>query len=291
VIPPDDHTEMDDEGRLREIDLLARRGEALAAEIRRRELLEAELLHALASERVARAEAENAARAKAEFLAVMSHELRTPLNAIGGYIQLIELGVHGAVTEAQRAALARVQQSQRHLLSLINQVLDLARIDQGHMDYVIDTLPVSSVVTDVCAMVAPLLEPKRLTCDVSDLTAARSESVVFVRADRDKMQQILLNLLSNAIKFTPDGGTITVDAFVTDVPPVAHIRVRDTGVGIAADDLERIFAPFVQVATRTIGSGLGLAISRSLARGMGGNVTVKSTVGEGSTFTLSLPRA
>jgi signal transduction histidine kinase len=291
VIPTGDYTLAGDEGLLREIGLLEQRAEALTAEIRRREALEAELVSALARERAARVEAEVAARAKGDFLAVMSHELRTPLNAIGGYVQLIELGVHGALTDGQRAALGRVQQSQRILLSLINQVLDLARIDQGHMEYAIDTIPVSSVVSDVCAMVAPLLQSKQLTCDVNGSLAATSVSPVLVRADRDKLQQILLNLLSNAIKFTPDGGDITVDATVTDAPPVVDIRVRDTGVGIAPEDAARIFAPFVQVAAKGGGTGLGLAISRSLARDMGGDLTVESTVGSGSTFTLSLPRA
>jgi signal transduction histidine kinase len=291
VTTPGDDTQADDEGRLREIRVLEQRVEALTAEIRRREALEAELVSALTRERAARVEADVAARAKGDFLAVMSHELRTPLNAIGGYVQLIELGVHGALTDEQRAALARVQQSQRHLLSLINRVLDLARIDQGHMEYTIATIPVSSAVSDVCAMVAPLLQSKRLTCDVNGSLAATSASVVSVRADRDKLQQILLNLLSNAIKFTPEGGDITVDAIVTDASPVVHIRVRDTGVGMSPEDAARIFAPFVQVAAKGGGSGLGLTISRSLARDMGGDLTVVSTVGHGSTFTLSLPRA
>lgn len=289
VIPTEDYTQADDEGRLREISRLQQRAEALSVEVARREALEGKLLDALAREQTARAEAETAARAKGDFLAMMSHELRTPLNAIGGYVQLLELGVHGELTEGQRGALARVQRSQRHLLSLINQVLDLARTEQRHMEYVIEAVSVSSVVAEICSMVEPLLQPKRLTCDISGTLAAGPASPLLVRADGEKMQQILLNLLSNAIKFTPDGGQIAIDAIVTESPAVAHIRVRDTGVGIPPESLERIFAPFVQVSGNGEGSGLGLAISRSFARGMGGDLTVDSTVGEGSTFTLSLP--
>jgi signal transduction histidine kinase len=282
---------VDDEARLFEIGRLQRLAEALAAEVGRREAVEAGLVDALARETAARHDAEVAARAKGDFLAVMSHELRTPLNAIGGYVQLIQLGVHGPLTEGQRDALARVQLSQRHLLTLINQVLDLARIEQGRMEYAVDTIPLSAVVVELCSMVEPLLHAKRLTCDVDGILAPGRTSAVVVRADRAKVQQILLNLLSNAIKFTDAGGVITIEAAVADTPPVAHIRVRDTGIGLTPEAAKGIFAPFVQVAAQGEGSGLGLTISRSLARGMGGDLTVESTVGRGSTFTLSLPLA
>jgi signal transduction histidine kinase len=294
VIPTEGYTQADDPARLLEISRLQQQAAALKTEIARREALERRLLDVLERERVARAEAESAVRAKSDFLAVMSHELRTPLNAIGGYVQLVEMGVHGTVTDAQRDALARVQRSQRHLLGLIDQVLNLARIERGQMEYRLEAVPLVPLCTDVCAIVESLLVPKRLTCETALSPDSAGASIV-VRADREKLQQIMLNLLSNAIKFTPAGGRITISVTPDAAPPaMVHIRVRDTGVGIPPESLERIFEPFVQVVTprgiQREGAGLGLAISRDLARGMGGDLTVSSTVGDGAIFTLTLPR-
>jgi PAS domain S-box-containing protein len=233
-------------------------------------------------------------RAKSEFLAVMSHELRTPLNAIGGHIQLIEMEVHGPVTDAQRDALGRVQRSQRHLLSLINDVLNLARIETGHVDYEIGEVPLEAAIAEVKAMVEPLLSAGRLQCELAGSPYAADPPIV-VRADREKLQQILFNLLSNAIKFTPAGGRITVEAVATDGEPMATIKVTDSGDGIPAAKLESIFEPFVQLdrrpASPASGLGLGLSISRDLARGMGGDLCAASEPGNGATFVLSLPRA
>jgi PAS domain S-box-containing protein len=237
-----------------------------------------------------RAAAEEANQAKSTFLAVMSHELRTPLNAIGGYIQLLEMGIHGPVTDAQRDTLERVDRSQRHLLRLINEVLNLARIEAGHVEYAIADVPVEEVVAAVAPMVEPQLVRKGVGFAVEvgpDLT---------VRADREKVEQILLNLMSNAVKFTPGGGQVRVEA--TRSPDDGNqllLRVRDTGIGIPPEKVNAVFEPFVQVdASRTRGqegTGLGLAISRDLARGMNGELTAKSEVGKGSTFTLRLPLA
>ena len=236
----------------------------------------------------------HANRAKSEFLAVMSHELRTPLNAIGGHIQLIEMEVHGPVTDAQRDALSRVQRSQRHLLSLINDVLNLARIETGHVDYEIGEVPLEAAVAEVKAMVEPLLSAKQLQCELAGSPYAPDPPIV-VRADREKLQQILFNLLSNAIKFTPAGGRITVEAGATDGEPIATVKVTDNGDGIPAAKLESIFEPFVQLGARPAsmagGLGLGLSISRDLARGMGGDLSAASEPGNGATFTLSLPRS
>jgi PAS domain S-box-containing protein len=247
----------------------------------------------LALEQAARADAEAASRAKSEFLAVMSHELRTPLNAIGGYVQLIEMGVHGSVNEAQRAALGRVQRSQRHLLALINDLLNLARVESGRVDYALEEIPLAPLLADVTAMVEPLLWRDALTCEVA---ADDGGAALAVLADREKLQQILLNLLSNAGKFTPAGGHVTVRAEASgDAPDQVRIQVRDTGIGIPVGKLESIFEPFVQLAVRPAnaqgGVGLGLAISRDLARGMGGELTAASAPREGATFTLTLPRA
>jgi signal transduction histidine kinase len=220
----------------------------------------------------------------------MSHELRTPLNAIQGHAQLMELGLHGPVTDAQRTALDRVQRAQRHLLGLINDVLTYARIEGGRVEY--DLAPVAAA--DVVADVVPLLEPQFRAKAIALETRLPGAPVV-ARADREKFAQILLNLLSNAAKFTGEGGRVTVEVPPADGASEARVRVRDTGVGIAADKLEAIFEPFVQVrapyAPAAGGTGLGLAISRDLARGMGGDLTAESTPGEGSTFTLTLPRA
>ncbi|HEX2717848.1 MAG TPA: PAS domain-containing protein [Gemmatimonadaceae bacterium] len=235
----------------------------------------------------ARIAAEEANRAKAEFLATMSHELRTPLNAIGGYAELIELGIHGPVTEPQREALARIQASQRHLLGLINDVLNYTRVEAGAVRYDIERAPVMEALIACEALTAPQMRAKQLT-----FHQAHADPSLAVTADREKLRQILLNLLSNATKFTDAGGTI--EARVMEAGAVVTIEVEDTGRGIAPDQMERIFEPFVQVDARFTrteqGVGLGLAISRDLARGMGGDLVAASKVGVGSTFRLSLPR-
>ena len=268
---------------------------------RRVEGLLADSERARAEAEAARRDADAANRAKGEFLAVMSHELRTPLNAIGGYAELIELGIHGPVTEAQRAALARIQASQRHLLGLIAGVLDYSRVEAGAVVYRLADVSVAEAVAEAEALVAPQLRAKGLGYAWSGAPPG-----LRVRADREKLQQILLNLLGNAIKFTDARGgapgRVEVSCATDDraegprasPPGCVAIRVRDTGAGIDPELLERVFEPFVQADQRltrpNAGVGLGLAISRDLARGMGGDLTVESTVGAGSTFTLVLPR-
>jgi PAS domain S-box-containing protein len=244
----------------------------------------------LAVAEAARAEAERANRAKAEFLATMSHELRTPLNAIGGYAELIELGVHGPVTAAQAQALARIQTSQRHLLGLINEVLNYTRVEAGVVQYELERVPVAEAIATCEALTAPQMRAKRIAFHADPEGCGAS---VAARADREKLQQIMLNLLSNATKFTDPGGSIAVRCTVDGQAVALH--VTDTGHGIPAERLESVFEPFVQVDARLTrtqeGVGLGLAISRDLARGMGGELSVESEVGVGSTFTLTLPRA
>lgn len=236
----------------------------------------------------ARVAAEEANRAKSEFLAVMSHELRTPLNAIGGYADLIEMGIHGPVTDAQRSSLIRIQQSQRHLLGLINEVLNHTRIERGSVHYNLVALPVRTAMKLAAALITPQAESKGLRVEQT-----ASPRDVEVLADPEKLRQVLLNLLTNAIKFTERGGTITT-GWKRAGNRVA-INIGDTGIGIEPEKLETIFEPFVQVnqmLTRpNEGIGLGLAISRDLARGMGGDLVVASKAGSGSTFTLILPVA
>ena len=255
----------------------------------------------LAAERVARAEAEQqraeavaASRAKGEFLAVMSHELRTPLNAISGHVQLLEMELHGPLTDAQRDALARVQRAQRHLLSLINDVLNFAKLEAGKVEYDVREVDLSSLIADVAPMIEPQVGAKGLTYEVRPPAGG-----CLAWADSDKLRQILLNLLANAVKFTTKGGRITLGvATRRETPDVVYLRVEDTGIGISRAQQATIFDPFVQVFRAGSregeggagGVGLGLAISRDLARGMGGDLRVRSTEGAGSTFTVTLRR-
>ena len=235
-----------------------------------------------------RREAQDANRAKSEFLAVMSHELRTPLNAIDGYAELMEMGIRGPLTKEQQHDLVRIRKSQRHLLGLINGVLNYARVEAGALHYEITDVRLDSVLATCEALVAPQVHAKRLT-----LTYENLQRAVLVRADEEKLQQIVINLLGNAIKFTEPDGRIVLGCKAS--AEEIRISVADTGCGISAEQVQRVFEPFVQVdsqLTRTKeGVGLGLAISRDLARGMGGDLTLESTLGVGSTFTLTLPRA
>ncbi len=236
---------------------------------------------------LARAQAEEASHSKSQFLATMSHELRTPLNAIAGHVQLLDMEVHGPVNAVQRDALARVARAQRHLLGLINDVLNFARIEAGKVEYNIEVLDLKDVIADVVAMVEPQFVSKNLTLDVS------LPGGVNVQADAEKLRQVLLNLLSNASKFTPSPGRVTIGW--EEAPDVILVTVSDTGVGIGHEKLDAVFEPFVQLnvaySRPAEGTGLGLAISRELARGMGGDLTLESEPGRGSVFTVVLPRA
>lgn len=247
------------------------------------------------AERDARQHADEANRAKSQFLATMSHELRTPLNAISGHVSLVLEEIHGPVTEEQRGALTRVMLAQEHLLGLINDVLSFARLEGGRVEYHVEPIDVTEVISSVHPLVEPQMTAKGISLVVN--TPAEPHAVM-VCADRDKLAQILINLLSNATKFTDTGGTVTVGLQTSpghNNRRHAVINVDDTGIGIPPDKLDSIFDPFVQVRpelTRTRdGTGLGLAISRDLARGMGGDLHVESEVGKGSSFTVRLPLA
>lgn len=248
-----------------------------------------QLEEALSAAEEARNSAIEANRVKSEFLATMSHELRTPLNAIGGYSQLLALGIHGPVTPGQIETLRRIDRSQRHLLGLINDILNLARLEAGRLDYKVKDVDVEEMMRDVSPMIEPQLQTKGIRYIV------RVPPGVCVRADGDKLQQIILNLLSNAVKFTDPGGTITVETSMDPVERIVQISVSDTGRGIPPEKLDNIFEPFIQVDashSRTEqGAGLGLTISRDLARGMGGDIKVSSKVGSGSTFVVSVAAA
>ena len=224
-----------------------------------------------------------ASEAKSAFLATMSHELRTPLNAIIGYESLLEEGIAGSLNESQRAQLSRIKASADHLLQLIDEILTFSRLEADREIVQRADAALRPIVEEAVTMVKPMAEAKGLTLR-ADVVDAR------LFTDAGKVRQIVLNLLSNAVKFS-DSGEITVRARVTD--DQAEISITDTGIGIAPENLERIFEAFWQVeqssTRRAGGTGLGLSVSRSLARLLGGEVNVESKVDEGSSFTLTIP--
>ncbi len=236
----------------------------------------------------ARQVAEGANAAKTQFLAVMSHELRTPLNAIGGYSELILMGLRGPLTPDQRADLERIQRSQRNLLSLINDILNYAKLDAGRVEFSMASVQLHPILLELEPLITPQLRARKLAYEYQGC-----DESLCVWADPEKVRQILLNLLSNAIKFTEAEGRITIACNVEGTN--AEVIVTDTGLGIPDDKLASIFEPFVQLERKLTssnheGTGLGLAISRDLARGMGGELAVESKVGDGSVFRLTLPR-
>ncbi len=261
----------------------------LIATVLQRHRAEAEREELLARTLAAQAEAERAARSKSDFLAVMSHELRTPLGSISGYVDLLEMGVHGPLTDIQHTDLAHIRRCQQFLLGLINNVLAYMKLESGHVTYDITSVPVDDLAASVEELIRPQMDARSLRYE------RRIPGDDFrVRADRGKLEQIVLNLLSNATKFTEPGGTVELEC--AKEARTATIRVRDTGCGIPQEQLERVFDPYVQVTDAAAaprragqGTGLGLAISRDLARGMGGDIRVESRLGGGSTFTVYLP--
>jgi signal transduction histidine kinase len=245
---------------------------------------EAELAELLRRVEMARDAAMEAGAAKTHFLANMSHELRTPLNAIIGFTRIVSRD-SDALPERQADNLSKVLVSAEHLLALIDEILDLSRIEAGELTLDISETSVTEVLREVTDSLEPLVERPRVQLVVDADTALPR-----VVTDRDKLKQILLNLVSNAVKYT-DGGTIAVRAAAVDGR--LRVDVSDTGVGIPAEELGRIFDEFHQadgaISPSRPGTGLGLTISRRLARALGGDVTVESTPGVGSTFTLDLP--
>jgi signal transduction histidine kinase len=227
-------------------------------------------------------------RAKVQFLAIMSHELRTPLNVIAGYVQLLEMGIRGPVNDQQRADLQRIAKSQQYLTRLVGDVLDFARMEVGHLRVSVDDVPLADALDAADALIAPQARASGLAYEYR-----RPSRSLVVRADRERLEQVVLNLLSNAVKFTPAGGRVMLDCATRGGKVV--VRVRDTGRGIPAELQSTIFEPFTQVDgsyTRAVGgAGLGLAISRELSRAMGAELTVESAPGRGSTFALRLEHA
>jgi PAS domain S-box-containing protein len=234
-------------------------------------------------------EVEQASAAKSQFLANMSHEFRTPLNAILGYTSMLLKGVAGELTPHQRRNLERVDSNAHHLLAIINDILDISRIEAGKMPLTVTDFAVRDLITEVLAEVEPIIARSRLS-----VTTHLPDDVPVITSDRQKVKQIVINFLTNALKFTSQGSVDVTVRYVT-ADDVLTLGVSDTGIGIAPDDQERIFEDFRQAdnsPTREYtGAGLGLAICRRLASMLEGSIGLVSELGRGSTFTLRIPRA
>ncbi|MFP4124190.1 MAG: PAS domain S-box protein [Coleofasciculus sp.] len=282
-----------------EIELLVSLATQLAIAIKQSQLYE-QLRHNNDILATTNAELAHATRLKDEFLANMSHELRTPLNAILGLSESLQEEVYGEITEKQRKSLATIEKSGRHLLELINDILDLAKIESGKLELNLTPVSISQLCDASLSLIKPLALDKNIT-----LTGNIAEGLGTILGDERRLQQVLINLLSNAVKFTPEGGQITVEiykdtecrdvaCYVSTFPgDILYISVSDTGIGIAKEHLEKLFQSFVQIDSSLSrhhqGTGLGLALVRRIVELHGGWVTVESELGKGSCFTVRLP--
>jgi len=276
---------------------------AVGALARQRDLLASEVEERTRSLRTAIEELRLASDAKTDFLANVSHELRTPLTAILGFIEILAGGIDGPLNPDQARDLETVRLSSRHLLELIDDLIDIASIESGRIQLQVGPVGVEEVVHDAIEAIRPLADAKGIDLGVGPSAGQSDDGRILVAADRGRLREIVLNLLSNAVKFTEPPGAVTVSVELeqpdgragpdpTTPGAVVAITVRDTGPGIAPADQERIFEKFVRIAaTATPGTGLGLPISRELARLHGGDVTVESGAGSGSAFTVRLPLA
>ncbi|MDX1419215.1 MAG: HAMP domain-containing sensor histidine kinase [Rubricoccaceae bacterium] len=255
--------------------------DAVVVPMRRRNQFESELLQAKHA-------AEEASRARARFLSVLSHDLRAPLSAINLAAHMLAEEALGPVTDAQRRDLDRIRESSAYVLRLVTDLLNFSRVDAGRVTVRVR----ATALSDVLDRATDIVEPLAAEAGVAFIRTPQAATGA-VLADPERLQQVLLNLLTNAVKFTDPGGHIRVETEETD--DLVRLHVRDTGRGIAPEEIERVFEPFVQLAqpddAPRDGAGLGLAISRELVRAMGGDLTVESVLGEGSSFTIALPAA
>jgi len=264
---------------------LTRHVDERTAELRRAVELQEQTARAA---EIAREAAERANREKTELIAIVSHELRTPLAAIGGYTELLALDLRGELNPAQRADISRIQEAQAHILRLVDDLVGYSKLETGRLRFEIGDVIVRDAISAVVLLIRPQADAKGITLEV----ASTDTGIAVARADDERLRQIVLNLLSNAVKFTPLGGHVSIIAS-EDETNVA-IRIRDNGIGIPPEKLEVIFEPYVQLnapRSSSSGWGLGLAISRELARAMGGDLTASSSPGDGTAFTLTLPRS
>jgi signal transduction histidine kinase len=229
--------------------------------------------------------AQDADKIKSAFLATMSHELRTPLNSIIGFTGIILQELPGPINEEQHKQLALVQKSARHLLSLINDVLDISKIEAGQMELSCTYFDLGATLDKVMGLVSPLAEKKEIT-----LSMSIAPEIDRIYSDGRRLEQVVLNLLSNAVKFTEEGG-VKLKCYLESNQCV--ISVSDTGIGMAEDEMENLFIPFSQIDTglsrRYEGTGLGLSICKKIIELMGGTISVVSNVGHGSEFTIRFP--
>jgi signal transduction histidine kinase len=245
-----------------------------------------------------------ASDAKTDFLANVSHELRTPLTSILGFVEILASGMDGPVNDEQARDLETVRVSSRHLLELIDDLIDIASIESGRIQLQVGPVAVEEVLNDAVETIRPLADAKGVVLEIAEAVDRADDRPIFVAADRGRLREIVLNLLSNAVKFTPAPGRVVVSLATPSVtapadadlrpasPSPVEIVIRDSGPGIEPADQERIFEKFVRIASAaTPGTGLGLAISRELARLHGGDLTVESSPGLGSAFIVRLPRA
>jgi PAS domain S-box-containing protein len=234
------------------------------------------------------AELARAARLKDEFLATMSHELRTPLNAVLGMSEILRDNIYGPLNEAQLGAVRHIEESGRHLLELINDILDLSKIEAGKMELTIGSVAVHDLCQASLRFIQQMAQKKRLT-----VSAAIDSRVESVQADERRLKQILVNLLTNAVKFTPEGGRIGLEVVGDESKGTLYFTIWDTGIGISQEEIANLFKPFVQIdsglSRRHEGTGLGLSLVSRLVEMLGGGVSLESEVGRGSRFTVSLP--